>query len=256
MRGNDRLLAILTALGAHQRSTLGEVASRVDLPRPTALRFLRSLEPGGWVTRQPDGSYSLGPAVLGLAGQYLSTNSVLVAASPVMRELRDQLGETISLSRVAGDTRICVQEFPSLQSLRLVLGLGEAGPLHAGASGLLLLAHLPDNVRARIFATPLLAYTDRTITSPQALEAECAAIRERGWAATHGQKTPGGVALAVPIHDPVAEGGISALGIYAPEARYRGREDEARWLDALRAGVRQIESGLTGRVHLAGTAEP
>ena len=71
MRGNQRLFAILHAVGSSRRSTLKEVAERVELPKPTVLRFLRSLEDGAWVTRRSDGEYSLGPSILGLAGQYL-----------------------------------------------------------------------------------------------------------------------------------------------------------------------------------------
>ncbi|MGH3383610.1 MAG: IclR family transcriptional regulator [Nocardioidaceae bacterium] len=244
MRGSDRLLAILTVLGAHRRSSLAEVAERVDLPKPTALRFLRSLEPGGWVRRDPDGHYSLGPAVIGLAGQYLSADAVIVAASPVMRRMRDELGETTTLSRASGVQRTCVQEFPSEQSLRLVLGLGETGPLYAGASGLVLLAHLDADTRQRLLAGDLPALTDRTITSPEELELECAQIRERGWATTHGQRTAGAAAVAVPLKDPAATGGVSALGIYGPEARCHTLHEERRWLDALQQGAAQINDLL------------
>jgi DNA-binding IclR family transcriptional regulator len=249
MRGNDRLLAILGALGEQQQTSLSEIADRVGLPRPTTLRFLRSLEPSGWVVRNDDGQYALGPAVLALAGRYLSADSLLVAASPLMRALRDSLGETISLSRVSGSQRTCVQEFPSTQSLRLVLGLGEQGPLHAGASGLVLLAHLSPERRAAVLEADLPAYTERTITSREHLEEECALIRERGWVLTQGQKTAGGVALAVPLHEPGPRGEVSALGIFGPEARCRTVTDERRWLDGLRECAAAITAAVThGRV--------
>lgn len=247
MRGNDRLLAILGALGEQAELSLSEIADRVGLPRPTALRFLRSLEPSGWVVRKSDGRYALGPAVLALAGRYLSADSLLVAASPLMRSLRDRLGETISLSRVSGGQRTCVQEFPSTQSLRLVLGLGEQSPLHAGASGLLLLAHLPADARAAVLDRPLHAFTGRTITSREQLEEECALIRERGWVLTRGQKTAGGVALAVPLHEPGTRGEVSALGVYGPEARCSTLNDERRWLDGLRDCAAEIAVSTSTR---------
>jgi DNA-binding IclR family transcriptional regulator len=46
-----------------------------------------------------------------------------------MRELRDAGGETISLSRVTGLERTCLQEFLSPEPLQLVLGVGSVGPL-------------------------------------------------------------------------------------------------------------------------------
>ena len=246
MRGNDRLLAILEALGEQPQMTLSDVADRVDLPRPTALRFLRSLEPSAWVLRRPDGRYSLGPAVLALAGRYLSADSLLVVASPHMRALRDRLGETVTLSRVTGYERTCVQVFPSTQSLRLVLNVGEKGPLYAGGVGLVLLAHLPEDRRAAVLDGPLRPYTEKTILDRAAIEAECAAIRERGWAVTHGQKTVGGVTVALALHEE-GTGEVSALGVFGPEARCSTKADEQRWL----AGLRECAAAIAGSMSAA-----
>jgi DNA-binding IclR family transcriptional regulator len=242
MQSHERLFALLRSLGEEEAGTLTQLSARVGLPKPTVLRTLRSLEPGGWVTRSPDGGYALGPSILGLAGQYLSQDSLILRASPAMRRLRDTLAETTTLSRASGVTRTCVQEFPSSQKLRLVLGLGEEGPLHAGASGLVLLAHMPDEARADFLARPLEALTDHTLTSADALEAECRRIRERGWSITHSQRTAGGIAMSVPIPDPAAQWGVAALGVYGPEARCRTAQDEQRWLDALLECAEEITS--------------
>lgn len=242
MRANDRLLSILCALGEQQRPlTLTELADSVDLPKSTTLRFLRSLAPDGWVVKDVDGQYLLGPAVMALAGLYISSDPVLVSAPPLMRELRDHLGETISLSRVTGLERTCLLEFPSPQALRLVLGVGAVGPLHAGASGLLLLAHLPEATRREVYARGLDSYTSQTLDDPDDLESACSEIRERGWAITHGQKTAGGVALAVPVRDHRAPGQVSALGVFGPQARFGAKGDRDRWRDALLECAAEIE---------------
>lgn len=242
MQSQERSFSILRALGGHPSRTLTEVAQDVALPKPTVLRFLRSLEGGSWVTRTPDGGYTLGPAILGLAGQYLSSDAVIVAATGPMMRLRDALGETATLSRASGASRTCVQELPSTQPLRLVLGIGETGPLHAGASGLVLLAHMPAARRARILAAKPAQLTDRTITTPEALQRECERIRDQGWSFTHGQRTVGAAAMAVPIADPAAEWGISALGVYGPETRCRSVAEEQRWLDALQQCAAEIRA--------------
>jgi DNA-binding IclR family transcriptional regulator len=250
MQSHERLFALLRSLGEKETSTLTQLSARVGLPKPTVLRTLRSLEPGGWVTRTPEGGYTLGPSIVGLAGQYLAQDSLILRASPAMRRLRDTLAETTTLSRASGATRTCVQEFPSPQGLRLVLGLGEQGPLHAGASGLVLLAHMPDEVRAEFLARPLEALTEHTITSAATLEAECQSIRERGWSITHSQRTAGGIAMSVPIADPEAQWGIAALGVYGPEARCRTPQDEQRWLDALLECAEEITSSSGTVDHL------
>lgn len=242
MRTNERLLAILSTLGADSVPvTLTEVADRVDLPKSTTLRFLRSLEPEGWVVRDSDGKYGLGPAVVTLAAQYLSTDPVLVAAPRIMRGLRDEFGETVSLSRILGHERTCVLEVPSRESLRLLLGVGSVGPLHAGGSGLVLLAHVPEEFRQEVYESSLHRYTDKTITKPEELETTCAEIREKGWCITYGQKTTGGVSVAVAVRDPRAPGGVSALGIFGPQARFDPDEDGERRVEVLLQQAAELE---------------
>lgn len=189
MRSSERLLGILHALGNSPAISLTEIAAIVGLPKSTTLRFLGALEPDGWIINDEAGRYRLGPSVLAIASQYIAHDSLVVAASRPMRELRDELKETISLSRAAGGIRVCVREVPSLEPLRLVLGVGQTGPLHAGASGLLLLAYTSRERRQRVYEQGLAPYTSRTIVDPERLEAEVKCIRARGWAISHGQKT-------------------------------------------------------------------
>lgn len=234
MRGVQRLVSIIDAVAA-EPSTLTEIAARIDLPKSTALRFLRTLEGSGWVLRDGAGDYSLGPTLIGIAAKYFAGDALMVAATEPMRALRDSLGETVSLSRRVGLGRVCVQEFASTQNLRLVLGVGESGPLHAGASGVLLYAHLPADARARFSETELTRFTDRTIVDIKALDEEAERVRERGWAMSEGQKTKGGLAMAVPIHDPSAGDEVVALGLFGPDLRAPTEADRRRWLEQLQA---------------------
>ena len=243
MRGSERLFAIIEDLSGEPK-TLTEVATAVALPKSTALRFLRTLEDAGWVVRDKSGVYSLGAVVVGLAAQYLSSDPVVTAATPVMRELRDYLNETVSLSRRIGLTRVCVLEFPSTQNLRLVLGIGERGPLHAGASGLLLYAYMSPEERESLVEKPLERYTSRTITDPDVLELEAAVISRRGWAISKGQRIKGGVAMAAPIFEPGSNGEVAALGLLGPELRCSTQREQKRWLDALLSSAGQINDAM------------
>jgi IclR family acetate operon transcriptional repressor len=243
MRTQDRIFLLLEQLSNAPRQTLAEVADHAGLPRPTALRFLRSLEEQGWVTRDAGGRYSLGPAVIALAHRYLSRTPVLTVAARPMQELRDTLGETVSLSATAGDARVCVQEYPSPASLRHVHEVGSVGPLHAGASGRMLLAHLPADRRATVLAAPLPVYTDTTVTDAAALQRACEEIREQGWVISHSEKTIGSVAIAVPIRDP-DDGSTYALTVFAPEVRFDRDRDLSDWVGAMQEQAQRIEEVL------------
>jgi len=242
MRGVERLVAIVDAL-AHGPATLTEIAGTVDLPKSTTVRFLRTLEQAGWIVREGD-HYSHGAALVGMAARYIAGDALLTAASGPMQDLRDALGETVSMSRRVGLGRVCVQEYPSPQNLRLVLGLGEPGPLHAGASGVLLYAHLPEAERRRVAEAGLPRYTALTPTSFEELEAEADLIRERGWAMSRGQKTAGALAVAVPVRSPGPSGDVVALGLFGPELRASTESDRQAWLDALLRCADDITAAL------------
>ena len=224
---------------------LTELAARVELPKSTTLRFLNDLEGANWVSRDSSGVYSLGANVVSLAAQYLTHNELINTATPHMRALRAELDETVSLSRRIGLMRVCVQEFPSTQSLRLVLGIGERGPLNAGASGILLYAHMPEEERRQLADEGLESFTDRTLTSFEDLEVEREKVLAQGWAVTHGTKTKGGVAIAVPLTDPDSDGDVAALGLFGPELRCATKAEQARWRKALLDTAADISATLS-----------
>jgi IclR family acetate operon transcriptional repressor len=244
LRGSERLFTIVEKL-SRQTMNLTQVAEAVELPKSTALRFLRDLEEAGWVARDTAGVYSLGATVVGLAAQYIAQNELVAAATPAMRELREQIDETVSLSRRVGLIRVCVQEFPSKKPLRLVLGVGERGPLHAGASGILLYAHMPDGERRRIADAGFERYTKRTLVDFDALEKEAERVRRQGWAITRGSRTEGGVAIAVPLSDPGDDGEISALGLFGPQLRCSTNAERDHWLRSLLQTAESIQTAMT-----------
>jgi DNA-binding IclR family transcriptional regulator len=240
MRSNDRIFMLLEHISSHEFQSLAEIADQVELPRPTTLRFLRALEERGWVARDERARYSLGPAVVALAHRYLSRTPVLSVSAGPMEELRDELGETVSLSALAGDRRVCIQEFPSNEPLRHVHEIGAVAPLHVGASGRLLLAHLSPQARAQVLAQQLDSFTAITLTDREALERDCEQTRAQGWTISLGEKTRGVVALAVPVTD-TTSGAVYALAVFAPAVRFDADRDQPTWIAALQQRARQIE---------------
>src|ERR1700754_1855772 len=147
MRSSDRLLDLLEQLSGSHRAALTELSVQLQLPKPTVLRFLRSLEERAWAIRLPDGGYALGPHFLTTAQKAIGDDAVLRCASPHMVALRDLLDETVSLLSVAGASRVCTVEYRSPQPLRCEHEIGMRAPLHAGPSGKILLAFGPVTLR-------------------------------------------------------------------------------------------------------------
>ena len=188
--------------------SLGDIAARTDLPRQTVHRR----DPGG-------DSYSVGPRMIELGLQALTASTRAAPVRRVLQNLVMGLGETCNLGVLARDEVVYVERVECDWPLRIQYGVGSRVPLHATGIGKLLLAHLPARERRRLLRVlPMTQLTDRTITDPDRLEDELAAIRRRGYAANDQENTPGLIGVAVPIRNPKGRV-IAGLAVHAPEAR-------------------------------------
>lgn len=200
--------------------SLGDIAARTDLPRQTVHRMVKQLEENALLRRDPGGdSYSVGPRMIDLGMQALTASTRAAPVRRVLENLVARLGETCNLGVLARDEVVYVERVECDWPLRIQYHVGSRVPLHATGIGKLLLAHLPARERRRLLRVlPLTELTERTITDPDRLEDELAAIRRRGYAANDQENTPGLIGLAVPIRNPKGRV-IAGLAVHAPEAR-------------------------------------
>jgi DNA-binding IclR family transcriptional regulator len=244
----DRTLEILRLFSETRLSlSAAEVAAELGVARSTAYRYLQSLMSSGLIEERQGGGYALGLRVLELARLARRGTVLPEVALPVMRRLRDELGETVLLTRRIGEQVICVEREETLARVRISYAAGTVLPLHSGASATVLIAWLPpDEARAMLEAAPLERFTPKTLVDPDRLVERLAEIRERGYAVSQGELDQGVVGIAFPVHD--ARGDVfCALGVAAFERRLtRARLGGA--IDSVRRAARALEESL--RFHL------
>ncbi|AOB38316.1 IclR family transcriptional regulator [Bordetella parapertussis] len=107
----ERALAVLDCFKpGDERLGLAEFAARLPLHKTTIFRLLNSLARCGYVLREPDGRYSLGPRVLYLARVYERGFNLSGVVMPVLESLSGQTGESAAYY-VEGDQpgqRLCL----------------------------------------------------------------------------------------------------------------------------------------------------
>jgi DNA-binding IclR family transcriptional regulator len=96
--------------------------------------------------------------------------------------------------------------------------LGRTVPLHATSTGKALLAFLPPAEVRRVLAEGLPAFTDTTITSPDALVAELDATRERGYGTCAGELESSLYGVSAPVLGPTGRP-LAVLSIWGPGDR-------------------------------------
>jgi DNA-binding IclR family transcriptional regulator len=204
----ERAARLLDRLGENQAElTVSELASDAGVPTSTAYRLLAELEQYGLVQRRPDATVVLGARMVALgrtAEEGLRERLVEPARRP-MSQLSEQVGETAILTVPCGLEGIVLHAVETERhSVRLSYALYRRAPMHRGASGKILAAHLEPSEQGRLL---------EAVGSP-ALVSELVEIRREGFAVTFGELDPGAAAVAAPILNRRGEiaAGLSVAG--------------------------------------------
>lgn len=241
-----RGLAVIRAFDVdHPELTLSEVASRADLPRAAARRFLMTLATLGYV-RATDRTFALTPRVLELGYSYLSALALPAIAQPHLERLSHDLDESTSLA-VRHDTDIVyVARVPTGRIMSVNIVIGTRFPAWATSLGRVLLADLPvdeaDGVLARSTLRP---FTPGTLIDRTALIAELERVRSVGFAFVDAELEEGLRSIAMPVRD--SSGQVVAAVNVAMARRGEPEAVIARVLPALQRATAAIEADLRVR---------
>lgn len=212
----ERVLALLTNFD-DSRVELGvtEMAQSIGVHKSTASRLAATLERAGLLARYGR-RYRLGLEVIRLGALALRSFDIVASMQPAMEKLSQQTGETINLAVPDGGDILNVAEVASTYILSCSGGwIGRRTKPHAVANGKVLLAHGAIPIPGQ-----LERYTDQTITTREALEAELAAVRGKGYATAVAELEDGLVAVASPVFDGTGAC-VAALSVSGPAYRMR-----------------------------------
>lgn len=223
----DRALDIL-GLFSDQRSTVSaaELAADFGIARSTAYRYLQTLRSAGFLEENPSGGFRLGLRVFELARLARRSYGLSDIALPLLRALAEATNETALLTRRSGDRAICLERVESeVQRVRLTYERGSALALNAGASAWVLLAwEPPETVESLLKPNTLVRYTDQTLTDRKEIMHRLRAVREQGFAVSHGELDPDAMGIAAPVFD---ERGavVAGVSVVAVQRRTEHRVD-------------------------------
>lgn len=217
-----RTLQVLLAFGVPPyRFSLAEIVVNMGLEKSEksqVYRSLKTLEEAGFLRTEDDGRFALTPVmnVLSAASANSRQASLVEIAKQHLDRIAAQTEESVHLFVLAGEHAVCVDRRDSLHQVRLASVLGRSVPLHAGAVPKAILAHLPE-ARRRAILTKLSAYpryTDKTLLTPQRLEADLEQIRERGYSISDEDYDASARGVGAPIFDHTQQvvGGVSVGG--------------------------------------------
>lgn len=201
----DRAMAVFTVLEQRPEGVrIRELVDALGLPRTTVYRILNSLELHRMVRRDASGTYSLGPRILTLAARVVPESShtdLRQFAMPHLRRVSSATGQSAKLSVADGDNALVIATMTGVPGLSLSVAPGQRIPLHAGAAGKILMAHMPKAELDALLSAGLAAFTAHTVAETGSLLDELAEIRKQGWASDRGEFTPNIEAYAAGVAD-------------------------------------------------------
>ncbi len=212
----DRVFDILEVMAAAGGSVgLSELADRTKLPPPTVHRLVRSLVSRGYARQLPGRGYALGPKLIQLGDS--ATRMIGAWAAPHLADLVSSTGETANMAVLDGNMAVYVAQVPSAHTMRMFTEVGRRVHLHCTGVGKALLLQLSDDtVRQLVGRAGMAAYTPNSHTDIDALLADLAESRRRGYALDEGEQEVGVRCFSVPVPDAPTP---TALSISGPAAR-------------------------------------
>jgi DNA-binding IclR family transcriptional regulator len=227
----ERTLDMLE-LFAHEKRplSLSDISRLMKIPVSSCHDVLQAMQARGYLYEfAPRAGYYPTGRLHMLATIFVENDPVAARAELLLRALRDELDETVLLSKVAGLQANYLLVFEASHSLRFMVKVGEpVRSLHATSAGKALLGSLPPPALDEALETlRLTRFTEATRTTKKAIRDDLLRGRQRGWYLNQGESLEGVTTLSVSFR---WNGAVYIVTIAGPANRLEPRLDAASTL--------------------------
>ncbi|MBC2961737.1 IclR family transcriptional regulator [Nocardioides deserti] len=253
LEGLERALDVLLLFTEPNAASLGvsEISRSLDLPKAVVHRILTTLCSRDFLElNESTRRYTLGPSWLVMGSTYAQRVDVRDLARDALVRLSAQTSETSTLSIRHGNHRVYLDQVTPRREVIMSVEVGARFPLHAGSSSKAFLAFLPpEDQEDYLHSVDLVALTDQTVIDRRLLAEELAAVRERGYSVSFGERQQGAGAIAAPLLD-FENRPAAVVSVCGPAARIQGNVEALA--AALLAETRELSARLGHRPLQAG----
>jgi len=222
----ERAIQVLEILAASADGfSLADLSKRIGVPKSTLFRILSTLKHNSLVNHDEQRRrFTLGIKLLDWGNAALSRIDLKTVAHPHLIRMARETKQSYYLAILDHYEVIIVDRADTPEIWTMVARLGQRSPVHATASGQVLISDLRPEVLDKIIKrSGLKRYTRQTITSLKKLRIRLQEVKESGFSIADAEYKPDLCALAVPIcdhHGRVA----AALMMALPHARTANKD--------------------------------
>jgi IclR family transcriptional regulator, KDG regulon repressor len=226
--------------------SIQELSEKTGYAKTTVFRIVQTLVHEGWMIQDfYSKRYGLGYGLLGYEKLVMVQESLIKICDPIMRRLRDELNETVTLVIIERDHGRCIHKIESEHHIKLISKVGKTIPLYAGATAKCILAFQDKNyIENYLDKTVLEEFTEYTIVDKSKLMKELRKIKDRGYAESESEVDKDTFTVSAPVFTK----GISAIGcisVSCPKYRYN-EEIEQKMVSLTLEAVGEINRKVRG----------
>ena len=238
MQSLERAFDILEIIARQPEGTsFSEIVTASGLPQGTVGRLLAALDTLGAVERLPAAKgYRIGDKLVALSSGVSFERQLKTMARPLLLELAEATRETVNLGLYSGRQALYIDQVDSTYELRTKDYTSLRYPIHVVSTGKVFLAYFNEAQLDAYLAKPLVAYTKRTLTDPDALRHQLSQLRSQGYVEAIGEAEEGLSTYAAPVFTPSenSEKVIGAISVSAPTFRVNAQAKKERIISALK----------------------
>jgi DNA-binding IclR family transcriptional regulator len=202
--GVESVLRALRLLDCFERGrpemSLGDLVRCAGYSKTTTYRLLLTLEEAGWLERSEGAGFRLTIKPFLVGSILVDSLELRREAGPVMATLVARTDRTAYLTVPSGTRAVCLERVDGSHPLRIAdLHVGGAQPLHLGAGPRALLAFREAELLPALLSEGLVGRTPTSLVHQEALVADLAASRDRGYTVSDEDVTPEVAALGMPV---------------------------------------------------------
>jgi IclR family KDG regulon transcriptional repressor len=203
----------------HANLNLNDIVQMTNIPKTTIHRMVGSLQEMKLLQKNDQGQYSLGLLFLQYGELVKERLDIRVAALPVMKQLRDDIGEAVNLFIKDEKEALYIEKVDTNHPIRLFTKIGRRAPLYAGACARILLAYSSEADKERYLKEIALEpIGSGTITNADKLRSLLAETKANGYAFSISELENHTFALSAPLFDYSGEV-VAGISIAGPEDR-------------------------------------
>jgi DNA-binding IclR family transcriptional regulator len=242
----SRALMLLDRLATQREPmTLARLAMDLALPKSSVHGLCNTLMSFGYLRRQDDGGFLIGPRVMSLAEAFIAGTNVAREFNALWSDAAIVTDETILLSVLSGCEVVYVAARNGVRPLGLAFNVGMRLPAHLAATGKAMLAfHQGDFVRQLFPAEPLPTMSGKGPRTRAALMRELATTRRRGYSVDDETVREGVYSMGAPVFDAAGQP-VAAIGVCIQRALV-GTDHGERQRQAVLKAARLLSQRIGG----------